>query len=255
MPMLMAFFVLLGVAAATPGCSRSPSCRRLVRRLCRNVGRAKWVIAYRGLAGIGRRGRGQRAFRASKTRTLGAAARASISVPLAATVRSFLRALDRVGVIVPHHHRDGYRALRARPSRASIGGARCGCRRPLLVTVLWFEALSSHTQYHLSRRARAARPWPLRSSLAATLIVHAAAAEPAGIVESAGNAASEACAAAFQARRPLGCAARGLPLNKIVEKLFAAVHCALFMTPAKTRVHAPRGASLRRGYSVCVTKL
>lgn len=76
-------------------------------------------------------------------------------VPLAATVRTFLRALSRIGVIVPIVF-----ALAVAHDAATV--SRIDWRRafwlasPLLVAVLWFEALSSHTQYHLTVSSRSA---------------------------------------------------------------------------------------------------
>jgi len=75
--------------------------------------------------------------------------------PLAATLRTFLRALSRVGVIVPL-------LIALALARHAAAGAPIAWRRalwlwtPALVTVLWFEALSSHTQYHLTVSARSA---------------------------------------------------------------------------------------------------
>jgi len=75
--------------------------------------------------------------------------------PLAATLRTFLRAASRVGVIMPL-------LIALALARYAAAGAPIAWRRalwlwtPALVTVLWFEALSSHTQYHLTVSARSA---------------------------------------------------------------------------------------------------
>ena len=75
--------------------------------------------------------------------------------PLASTLRTFLRALSRVGVIVPI-----VIALAVAHYSATI--SRIDWRRtlwfasPLLVAVIWFEVLSSHTQYHLTVSSRSA---------------------------------------------------------------------------------------------------
>jgi hypothetical protein len=75
--------------------------------------------------------------------------------PLAATLRAFLRALSRVGVIVPI-----VIALAVAHYTATV--SRIDWRRalwlasPLLLAVVWFEALSSHTQYHLTVSSRSA---------------------------------------------------------------------------------------------------
>lgn len=76
-------------------------------------------------------------------------------VPLAATVRVFLRALSRVGVLV------SLVTLVAIVQYARIV-TRIDWRRtlwlscPVLVCVLWFETLSSHTQFHLTVSSRSA---------------------------------------------------------------------------------------------------
>jgi hypothetical protein len=74
---------------------------------------------------------------------------------LAATLRAFLRALSRVGVIVPI-----VIALAVGHYAATV--SRIDWRRalwlasPLIIAVIWFEALSSHTQYHLTVSSRSA---------------------------------------------------------------------------------------------------
>lgn len=76
-------------------------------------------------------------------------------VPLAATVRVFLRALNRAGVI-------GLLMIVLAISHYAATVSRINWRRtlwlssPVLVSVLWFEALSSHTQFHLTPSSRSA---------------------------------------------------------------------------------------------------
>ena len=76
-------------------------------------------------------------------------------LPFAATLRTFLRALDRVGVIVPI-------VIAIAVAHYATSVSRIDWRRalrlasPVLVAVIWFEALSSHTQYHLTVSSRSA---------------------------------------------------------------------------------------------------
>ena len=87
--------------------------------------------------------------------------------PLASTLRAYLRALSHVGVIVPiivalvlaHYAATVSRIDRRRALWLSS---------PLLVTVLWFEALSSHTQWHLTVSSRSAA---LAVAIALTAVV------------------------------------------------------------------------------------
>lgn len=79
--------------------------------------------------------------------------------PLAATQRTYLRVLARVGVIVPIVIALGIARYAATVSRIERRRA-LQLMRLLLATLAWFEALSSQTQYHLtvsSRSAAAAR--------------------------------------------------------------------------------------------------
>jgi hypothetical protein len=75
--------------------------------------------------------------------------------PLAATARAFIRAFSRVGVIVPL-------VIAVAVAHYSATVSRIDWRRalwlssPVLVPVLWFEALSSHTQFHLTPSSRSA---------------------------------------------------------------------------------------------------
>jgi hypothetical protein len=76
-------------------------------------------------------------------------------VPLAATVRAFLRALNRGGVIVALLIVVAVAHYAATVSRIDWRRALWLCS-PVLVSVLWFEALSSHSQYHLTVSSRSA---------------------------------------------------------------------------------------------------
>jgi hypothetical protein len=76
-------------------------------------------------------------------------------VPLAATLRGFLRALNRGGVIVALIIVVAVAHYAATVSRIEWRPALWLCT-PVLVTVLWFEALSSHTQFHLTVSSRSA---------------------------------------------------------------------------------------------------
>jgi hypothetical protein len=76
-------------------------------------------------------------------------------VPLAATVRAFLRSLSRVGVIVPAIVLIAIAHYSATVSRIDWRRAAWLCS-PVLVSVLWFEALTSHTQFHLTVSSRSA---------------------------------------------------------------------------------------------------
>ena len=76
-------------------------------------------------------------------------------VPLAATVRAFLRALIRGGVIVPLMIVLAVAHYAATVSRIEWRRA-LWLSSPVLVSLLWFEALSSHTQFHLTVSSRSA---------------------------------------------------------------------------------------------------
>lgn len=76
-------------------------------------------------------------------------------VLLAATVRAFLRALNRGGVIVELLIAVAVAHYATTVSRIDWRRALWLCS-PALVSVLWFEALSSHTQYHLTVSSRSA---------------------------------------------------------------------------------------------------
>jgi hypothetical protein len=76
-------------------------------------------------------------------------------VPLASTLRTFLRALSRVGVVVPIVIAIAVAHYAATVSRIDWRRA-LWLASPLLVAAIWFEALSSHTQYHLTVSSRSA---------------------------------------------------------------------------------------------------
>jgi len=74
---------------------------------------------------------------------------------LAATARAFLRALNRGGVIVALLIAVAVAHYAATVSRIDWRRA-LWLSSPVLVSVLWFEALSSHTQFHLTVSSRSA---------------------------------------------------------------------------------------------------
>jgi len=75
--------------------------------------------------------------------------------PLAATVRTFLRSLARVGAIVPAIALIAIAHYGATASRIDWRRFALLCS-PLLAAVVWFEAASSQTQFHLTVSARSA---------------------------------------------------------------------------------------------------
>ena len=161
MPMLIAFFVLLN-ARANAGLLAIAVVLAWFGGYA-ETWIAKWVLAYLALppsanvtANI---------FSAAEARTAGAFNGVYL-FPLAATVRAFLRAMDRAGVIVVI-----ILALAIAHYCATV--SRIDWRRmlwlssPVLVSALWFEALSSHTQFHLTPSSRSA-------AMALAIIVSAA---------------------------------------------------------------------------------
>jgi hypothetical protein len=150
MPMLIAFFVLLSER-------RDAGLLAFAAVLAWFGGYAetwlaKWAIAY--LSAANPAAVVSDVIGTIEIRTVGAFNGVYL-FPLAATLRAFLRAASRVGVIVP--------ALIALAlARHAAAGSPIAWRRalwlwtPALVAVLWFEALSSHTQYHLTVSARSA---------------------------------------------------------------------------------------------------
>ena len=150
MPMLLAFFVLLS--------ERRDAGLLAVAVVLAWFGgyaetwMAKWAIAYLTMPDPAAVIADVRATVA--LRTVGAL-NGIVLLPLAATVRCVLRALSRVGVIVPI-----VAAIAVARYAATV--ARIDWRRalwlasPVLVVVVWFEALSSHSQQHLTVSARSA---------------------------------------------------------------------------------------------------
>jgi hypothetical protein len=150
MPMLIAFFVLVDDSADAGALA-----------LASVIGwfggyaetwLAKWVLAYLALphaAGVV-----SDVLSTIEFRTLGALNGVYL-YPLASTLRTYLRALSHIGVIVPI-----VIALAVAHYAATV--SRIDWRRalwlssPLLVSVLGFEALSSHTQWHLTVSSRSA---------------------------------------------------------------------------------------------------
>ena len=161
MPMLIAFFVLLN-ARANAGLLAIAVVLAWFGGYA-ETWIAKWVLAYLALppsanviANI---------FSAAEARTAGTFNGVYL-FPLAATVRAFLRAMDRAGVIVVI-------IMALAIAHYSTIVSRIDWRRmlwlssPVLVSALWFEALSSHTQFHLTPSSRSA-------AMALAIIVSAA---------------------------------------------------------------------------------
>ena len=159
MPMLIAFFVLLSER-------RDAGLLAIAAVLAWFGGYAetwlaKWIIAY--LAMPSSAGVVSDVLATIEMRTVGALNGVYL-LPLAATLRVFLRALNRGGVIVPIIIALAVAHYAAAVSRIDWRRALRLCS-PVLVSVLWFEALSSHTQYHLTVSARsAAMAWAIMLS-------------------------------------------------------------------------------------------
>jgi hypothetical protein len=113
---------------------------------------AKWVLAY--LAMPSSAGVVSDILSTIEVRTVGALNGVSLW-PLASTLRAFLRALSRVGIIVPLVFALAVGHYAATVSRIDWRRA-LWLASPILVALLWFEALSSHTQYHLTVSSRSA---------------------------------------------------------------------------------------------------
>jgi hypothetical protein len=75
--------------------------------------------------------------------------------PLYATAKAYLRALEFPGAVVPAAILIAIVHDGATTSRIDIRGAAWLCS-PVLVSVLWFEVLSSHTQWHITPSSRSA---------------------------------------------------------------------------------------------------
>jgi hypothetical protein len=150
MPMLMAFFVLLA--------HRSDAGLLALAAVLAWFGGyaetwlAKWVLAY--LAMPGSAAVVSDILSTMEVRTVGVFNGVYL-VPLAATVRAFLRSLNRGGVIVPLIIVVAVARYAAAVSRIDWRRALWLCT-PVLVSLLWFEVLSSHTQFHLTVSSRSA---------------------------------------------------------------------------------------------------
>ncbi len=150
MPMLMAFFVLLS--------TRARSGLLAVAVVFAWFGGyaetwlAKWILAYAALPSSA--GVVSDILSTAEARTIGAFNGVYL-FPLAATVRTFVRALSRVGVIVPLTIALAAAHYSATVSRIDWRGA-LWLGSAALVPVLWFEALTSHTQFHLTPSSRSA---------------------------------------------------------------------------------------------------
>ena len=150
MPMLLAFFVLLDGR-------RDAGLIALASVIAWYGGDAetwlgRWLFAYIAMpqsAGVI-----DNILYSAQARSFGSATGVYL-YPLAATLRTYLRALHRVGVIVPALIAVAVAHYSATVSRIDWGRA-LWLSTPLLATVLWFEALSSQTQFHLTVSARSA---------------------------------------------------------------------------------------------------
>ena len=162
MPMLMAFFVLLDGR-------RDAGLLALASVIAWFGGYAetwlaKWLLAYLALphsAGIV-----SNIVLGVESRTVGALNGVYL-YPLASTLRAYLRALSHVGVIVPIVIALALAHYAATVSRIDWRRA-LWLSSPLLVTLLWFETLSSHTQWHLTVSSRSAA---LAVAIALTAVV------------------------------------------------------------------------------------
>jgi hypothetical protein len=150
MPMLIAFFILL---------SNRPNAGVLALSSViawfagySETWLTKWILAYAALPSSA--GVASDVLSTAEMRIVGAFNGVYL-VPLAATVRTFARALSRAGVIVPLIITVAVAHYAATVSRIDWRRALWLCS-PVLVPVLWFEALSSHTQFHLTPSSRSA---------------------------------------------------------------------------------------------------
>ena len=150
MPMLIAFFVLVDDRADT-GLLALASVIAWFGGYA-ETWFAKWLLAY--LAMPSPAGVVSDVLSTIEFRTVGTLNGVYL-YPLASTLRTYLRALSHVGVIVPI-------LIVLVLAHYATTVSRIDWRRalwlssPLLVTVLWFEALSSHTQWHLTVSSRSA---------------------------------------------------------------------------------------------------
>jgi hypothetical protein len=150
MPMLMAFFVLLSRR-------RDAGLLAFATVIAWFAGyaetwAAKWALAYAAMpASAGVVGD---IVSTIEVRTVGALDGVYL-FPLAATARTFLRALNRGGVIVPLIILAAVAHYAATVSRIDWRGA-LWLSTPALVAAVWFEALSSHSQFHLTVSSRSA---------------------------------------------------------------------------------------------------
>jgi hypothetical protein len=150
MPMLLAFFVLLEKRADAGLLALAAAIAWFGGYA--ETWLAKWLIAYFALPASA--GVFADIVSSAEVRTVGALNGVYL-YPLAATLRTYLRAVDRGGVIV-------LIALPLAVAHYAATASRIDWRRalwlstPLIVTLVWFEALSSQTQYHLTVSSRSA---------------------------------------------------------------------------------------------------
>ena len=150
MPMLIAFFVLLSSRGNAGALAASAVLAWFAGYS--ETWAAKWILAYAALPSSA--GVVADVLSTVEARTIGAFNGVYLW-PLAATARAFLRALSRAGVIVPLLTALATAHYAATVSRIDWRRAFWLCS-PALVPVLWFEALSSHTQFHLTPSSRSA---------------------------------------------------------------------------------------------------
>jgi hypothetical protein len=150
MPMLMAFFVLLSSRRETGLLALSVVMAWFLGYS--ETWAAKWVLAYLSMPASA--GVVADIISNVENRTIGSFNGVDL-VPLAATAKAFLRSLNRVGVIIPAITLVAmvlYSATTSRINWRRVAWLSC----PVLVSVLWFEALSSHTQIHVTPSSRSA---------------------------------------------------------------------------------------------------
>jgi hypothetical protein len=148
MPMLIAFFVLLSGRNNT-GLLALASVLAWFGGYA-ETWIAKWLLAYLALPSSANVVADVLA--SVEVRTMGALNGVDL-FPLAATVRVYFRAMDRGGVFI-------VLIIALAIAHYSATVSRIVWRRtlwlwsPLLVSVVWFEALTSHTQFHLTQSSR-----------------------------------------------------------------------------------------------------
>jgi hypothetical protein len=149
MLMLMAFFVLLSSRRETGLLALSVVMAWFLGYS--ETWAAKWVLAYLSMPASA--GVVADIISNVENRTIGSFNGVDL-VPLAATAKAFLRSLNRVGVIIPAITLVAMVLYSATTSR--INWRRVAWLSCPVLSVLWFEALSSHTQIHVTPSSRSA---------------------------------------------------------------------------------------------------